>query len=90
MTQTCRAYTRNTEGSHDNMSDLALVGASLLAMEVNDNAGHQTARVVHASFASGLASAGGWPGNKKGDRDNPVAFSGAVQALTALLPPGFH
>ncbi|RZO10174.1 hypothetical protein EKG40_05865 [Pseudomonas moorei] len=29
-------------------STRSLVGASLLAMDVNDNAGHQTARVVHA------------------------------------------
>ncbi|SDT67079.1 hypothetical protein SAMN04490206_4440 [Pseudomonas umsongensis] len=27
----------------------------MLAMDVNDNAGHQTARVVHASIASMLA-----------------------------------
>ncbi|SEC35383.1 hypothetical protein SAMN05216205_2110 [Pseudomonas mohnii] len=31
------------------------VGASSLAMDVNDNAEHQTARVDHASFASKLA-----------------------------------
>ncbi|AWY43082.1 hypothetical protein DKY63_25480 [Pseudomonas putida] len=35
------------------------VGASLLAMDVNDNARHQTARVVHVSIASRLAPTGG-------------------------------
>ncbi|OXR36712.1 hypothetical protein PSJE_15330 [Pseudomonas jessenii] len=34
------------------------VGASLLAMDVNDNAGHQTARVVQAIIASQLAPTG--------------------------------
>jgi len=34
------------------------VGASLLAMEINDNAGNQAARVVHASIASRLAPQG--------------------------------
>jgi hypothetical protein len=31
------------------------VGASLLAMDVNDNARHQAARVVYSFFASKLA-----------------------------------
>jgi hypothetical protein len=32
----------------------------MLAMDVNDNAGHQTAHVVHASIASMLAPTGGY------------------------------
>ncbi len=40
------------------MSRLTLVGASLLVMDVNDNAGHQTVRVVHVSIASRLANTG--------------------------------
>jgi hypothetical protein len=31
----------------------------MLAMNVNDNAGHQTARVAHASIANMLAPTGG-------------------------------
>ena len=35
------------------------VGASLLAMDVNDNAGYLNARVVQTFFASKLAPTGG-------------------------------
>ncbi|MVV50742.1 hypothetical protein EJA72_21245 [Pseudomonas sp. PB120] len=40
------------------LPELTPVGASLLAMDVNDNAGQQTTRVVNASIASRLAPTG--------------------------------
>jgi hypothetical protein len=49
------------------------VGANLLAMDVNDNAGFLTARVVFASIASRLAPTGG------------IAFNPTVGS-TALRP----
>src|SRR5437868_3827404 len=86
-----QTYTRGTEGPHHNMSELALVGASLLAMDLRSLRGVRRYALSLATIASGLAPTGGdASGNKKGDRGSPVAFFGSVEALTALLPPCFN
>ncbi|KQZ93418.1 hypothetical protein ASD60_20735 [Pseudomonas sp. Root562] len=61
------------------MATRSPVEASLLAMDVNDDAGCLNERGAFASIASRLVPAGEC-GNKKGDRSTaPVAFScGAV------------